>query len=104
VLADEPTANLDHKTGEGILALMKEINRKMRTTFIFSTHDQKVINFADHYVGMEDGELRFLGLRKDDQWVISDDRRKGERRKGERRQAMRVGSTDGVTGLRFDEQ
>jgi putative ABC transport system ATP-binding protein len=104
VLADEPTANLDHKTGESILALMKEINRKMRTTFIFSTHDQKVINFADHYVGMEDGELRFLGLRKDDQWVISDDRRKGERRKGERRQAMRAGSTDGVTGLRFDEQ
>jgi putative ABC transport system ATP-binding protein len=104
VLADEPTANLDHKTGESILALMKEINRKMRTTFIFSTHDQKVINFADHYVGMEDGELRFLGLRKDDQWVISDDRRKGERRKGERRQAMRVGSTDGVTGLRSDEQ
>jgi hypothetical protein len=53
---------------------------------------------------MEDGELRFLGLRKDDQWVISDDRRKGERRKGERRQAMRAGSTDGVTGLRSDEQ
>ena len=43
MLADEPTANLDHKTGEGILMLMKEINRKSGTTFIFSTHDRKVM-------------------------------------------------------------
>jgi putative ABC transport system ATP-binding protein len=75
VLADEPTANLDHKTGEGILALMKALNRKLGTTFIFSTHDQKVIDFADHYLGIEDGQLRYLGLRKDGQWVISDERR-----------------------------
>ncbi|HCJ93666.1 MAG TPA: lipoprotein-releasing system ATP-binding protein LolD, partial [Sphaerochaeta sp.] len=39
VLADEPTANLDSKTGEEILKLMKEMNRKYHTTFIFSTHD-----------------------------------------------------------------
>jgi putative ABC transport system ATP-binding protein len=77
VLADEPTANLDHKTGEGILALMKELNRKLGTTFIFSTHDQKVIDFADHYIGIEDGQLRFLGLRKDGQWVIRDEWRHG---------------------------
>jgi putative ABC transport system ATP-binding protein len=103
VLADEPTANLDHKTGEGILALMKEINRKLRTTFIFSTHDQKVLDFADHYVGMEDGELRFLGLRKDDQWVISDDRRRGERRVGERRKAVRVTAAGDMPGVRPHE-
>ena len=76
VLADEPTANLDHRTGEGILALMKEINKKMGTTFIFSTHDQKVIDFADHYVGIEDGQVRYLGLRKDGQWVIRDEKHK----------------------------
>src|SRR5262245_56870394 len=42
VLADEPTANLDSKTGETILDLMKEMNRVEKTTFIFSTHDAKV--------------------------------------------------------------
>jgi putative ABC transport system ATP-binding protein len=73
VLADEPTANLDHKTGKGILTLMKTLNRKMGTTFIFSTHDQKVINFADHYIGIEDGRLRYLGVRKAGQWVIRDE-------------------------------
>jgi putative ABC transport system ATP-binding protein len=38
VLADEPTSSLDHKIGEGILQLMKEINGNFKTTFIFSTH------------------------------------------------------------------
>jgi putative ABC transport system ATP-binding protein len=73
VLADEPTANLDHKTGDGILALMKEINRKLGTTFIFSTHDQRVIDVADHYIGIEDGQVRFLGLRKQGEWIILDE-------------------------------
>lgn len=89
VLADEPTANLDHKTGEGILSLMKQFNRQLGTTFIFSTHDKKVVDFADHYVGIEDGELRFLGLKKEGRWVVRDewrDRRRGERRQGDRRQ------------------
>ena len=79
VLADEPTANLDHKTGEGILALMKDLNRSMGTTFIFSTHDQKVIDFADHYVGIEDGQLRFLGVRKRGKWLIRDEWRQEAR-------------------------
>jgi len=57
ILADEPTANLDHKTGEGILQLMKEINRNSRTTFIFSTHDAKVMAMADRLVRIEDGQL-----------------------------------------------
>ncbi|MBK8015825.1 MAG: ABC transporter ATP-binding protein [Betaproteobacteria bacterium] len=71
VLADEPTANLDHKTGEGILALMREINRKLKTTFIFSTHDKKVIDAADRLIGIEDGTIRLLGARQDGQWKIT---------------------------------
>jgi len=57
VLADEPTANLDHTTGEGILQLMKQINREYKTTFIFSTHDGRVMTMADRLVRMEDGRL-----------------------------------------------
>lgn len=57
ILADEPTANLDHKTGEGILQLMKEINRNSGTTFIFSTHDAKVMSMAERLIHIEDGQL-----------------------------------------------
>ena len=55
VLADEPTANLDSVTGEQILDLMKKINREMATTFIFSTHDAKIVELADHIVRLRDG-------------------------------------------------
>ena len=55
VLADEPTANLDSATGTQILDLMKRINREMDTTFIFSTHDAKIDNLADHVVRLKDG-------------------------------------------------
>ncbi len=83
VLADEPTANLDHRTGESILSLMKDINRKLGTTFIFSTHDQKVIEAADRFVGIEDGRLRQLGIKKEGKWLITGERRlTGERRRG----------------------
>lgn len=57
ILADEPTANLDHKTGDGILQLMKEINRSSGTTFVFSTHDAKVMAMAERLVRIEDGQL-----------------------------------------------
>src|SRR5215210_1920982 len=57
VLADEPTANLDHVTGDGILLLMKRINRELGTTFIFSTHDERVMTMADRLVRIEDGEI-----------------------------------------------
>jgi putative ABC transport system ATP-binding protein len=57
ILADEPTANLDHRTGEGILELMKEINRRDKTTFIFSTHDARVMAMADRVIRIEDGQL-----------------------------------------------
>jgi putative ABC transport system ATP-binding protein len=57
VLADEPTANLDSVTGENIIDLMKELNRSERTTFIFSTHDAKVMAHASSVVRLADGKL-----------------------------------------------
>ena len=76
VLADEPTANLDHKTGEGILQLMKDINTSLGTTFIFSTHDKKVMAKADRLVRIEDGQICMLGVRADTRWLVVDERRK----------------------------
>lgn len=58
VLADEPTANLDSRTGYAIIELMKEINHKDNTTFIFSTHDQKVMEHADRVIELIDGTTR----------------------------------------------
>jgi len=78
VLADEPTANLDHRTGEGILALMKDINQRFGTTFIFSTHDKKVMAKADRLVRMEDGQIRALGVRRS-RWLLVDEMRRRER-------------------------
>lgn len=68
VLADEPTANLDSKTGESILALMKEINRRFGTTFIFSTHDRRVMAMADRLVRIEDGHLAMLAMKVNEKW------------------------------------
>jgi putative ABC transport system ATP-binding protein len=76
VLADEPTANLDHRTGEGILELMKDINRATGTTFVFSTHDRKVMAKADRLVRIEDGRIRMLGVRGEDGWITVDERRR----------------------------
>ncbi len=55
VLADEPTANLDSKTGEAIIELMKKINREEKSTFIFSTHDPSIVDIADHIIRLHDG-------------------------------------------------
>ncbi|OQY34333.1 MAG: lipoprotein ABC transporter ATP-binding protein LolD [Spirochaetaceae bacterium 4572_59] len=57
VLADEPTANLDSHTGEDILKLMEVMNQKHGTTFIFSTHDKMVMDFARRLVYLHDGEF-----------------------------------------------
>lgn len=57
VLADEPTANLDSKTGNAIIELMKKINRELDTTFIFSTHDPTIVEIADHVIRLHDGEV-----------------------------------------------
>lgn len=75
VLADEPTANLDHHTGEEILTLMKQINRAFNTTFIFSTHDKRVIAKADRLVRVEDGEISALGVRSNSKWSLASQRR-----------------------------
>lgn len=55
ILADEPTANLDSTNGDQILALMKKINDELKTTFIFSTHDSKIVEMSDHVIKIKDG-------------------------------------------------
>ncbi|MEY4064709.1 MAG: hypothetical protein RIR26_917 [Pseudomonadota bacterium] len=57
VLADEPTANLDSETGQNIIELMRELNSKNKTTFIFSSHDPKVIEHAKRIVRLQDGRI-----------------------------------------------
>ncbi len=55
VLADEPTANLDSKNSHHILQTMKKLNQELNTTFIFATHDEKVMQYLDRKVSLEDG-------------------------------------------------
>ncbi len=55
ILADEPTANLDHVTAQSIIDLMKDLNEKEEVTFIFSTHDQRLINEVKRVIRLEDG-------------------------------------------------
>ena len=57
VLADEPTANLDRTTANHIIGLMKEMRDEFGTTFIFSTHDPKIVNNAEAVFTLEDGRL-----------------------------------------------
>jgi putative ABC transport system ATP-binding protein len=57
VLADEPTANLDSKTGNEILDLMESINQKEHTTFIFSTHDNNIMKRAHEIIYLKDGQI-----------------------------------------------
>jgi putative ABC transport system ATP-binding protein len=57
VLADEPTANLDSKTSESLLDMMRELNRNTGMTFLFSTHDQRVIDKARRVVVLVDGTV-----------------------------------------------
>ena len=57
VLADEPTANLDSKTGHGLLEMMRRMNVEKKVTFIFSTHDQMVMDYARRLIFLHDGRL-----------------------------------------------
>jgi putative ABC transport system ATP-binding protein len=57
VLADEPTANLDHATAYTIIRLMKKMRDDLNTTFIFSTHDTRIISEAEIICTLEDGKL-----------------------------------------------
>ena len=58
ILADEPTANLDSKTGDQILELMLRLNKELNTTFIFSTHDSKIVEMSNHVIKIRDGEIQ----------------------------------------------
>lgn len=57
VLADEPTANLDAKNARAIIQTMKDLNRELNTTFLFSTHDEKVMAYLDRLIHLEDGKV-----------------------------------------------
>jgi len=57
IIADEPTANLDSKTTEKLLDIMEELNEKENITFLFSTHDQRVVNKARRIIVLEDGKI-----------------------------------------------
>ena len=60
ILADEPTANLDSVNSAQILSLMKDLNRdpELQTTFIFSTHDSRIVDMCDHVVHIFDGNIK----------------------------------------------
>jgi putative ABC transport system ATP-binding protein len=64
VLADEPTANLDSKSSATLLEIMEKLNQEEKITFIFSTHDPRVVKMAHRVITLEDGK------------VVSDDKRK----------------------------
>jgi putative ABC transport system ATP-binding protein len=57
VLADEPTANLDAKNSHHILQTMEKLNSELKTTFIFATHDEKVIQYLKRKISLEDGKV-----------------------------------------------
>lgn len=57
ILADEPTANLDSASTENLLDLMAQINRERQATFVFSTHDQRVMDKAKRLVTLQDGAI-----------------------------------------------
>lgn len=57
ILADEPTANLDSKTGSDLIELMRELNQEQAMTFVFSTHDTKIMEQADRLVHLKDGAI-----------------------------------------------
>jgi putative ABC transport system ATP-binding protein len=57
VLADEPTANLDSATSEQILDLMLKLNREKGVTFLFSTHDPRVVKHARRALNIQDGKM-----------------------------------------------
>lgn len=57
VLADEPTANLDSKNSHHILQTMKKLNEELKVTFLFATHDEKVMKYLDRIVSLEDGKV-----------------------------------------------
>ena len=66
MLADEPTANLDSKTSEEVLQVMLKMNQELGTTFIFSTHDPRVMEYARRLIEIRDGLITKDQRRKQD--------------------------------------
>ncbi len=64
VIADEPTANLDSENARMIIDLMRELNEKDHTTFIFSTHDQRLLDRVKRSIRMEDGKIVNGGIKQ----------------------------------------
>ncbi len=58
VIADEPTANLDSDNAYKIIQLMHDLNQKEDTTFVFSTHDQRILSKVERLVQLEDGQIK----------------------------------------------
>ena len=77
VLADEPTANLDQKTGAGLLDLMHDLNHRKNITFIFSTHDRMVMDYAERLILLSDGR------------IVSDEKKKSSRESKETKTAKK---------------
>jgi putative ABC transport system ATP-binding protein len=62
IIADEPTANLDSETSYKIISIMRDLNRKEGTTFIFSTHDQRLLDKVGRLIRLEDGKIQAGGV------------------------------------------
>ncbi|WP_035054751.1 ABC transporter ATP-binding protein [Andreprevotia chitinilytica] len=65
VLADEPTANLDSHTGDAIIQLMRKMQRELKVTFVFSSHDPQVLAEADDVVSIRDGRITEIRRQED---------------------------------------
>lgn len=63
ILADEPTANLDSTTGISLIEVMRELNKQLGMTFVFSTHDHKIMDRADRLIHLEDGVIQLDEMR-----------------------------------------
>jgi putative ABC transport system ATP-binding protein len=78
VLADEPTGNLDLKTGTEIIELLKRLNREQGVTIISATHDLKMVDVSDRIVWIRDGKIAKIEERKDLDISIGEMEREGE--------------------------
>ena len=63
LLADEPTANLDAENAHIILKMMQQLNQELNTTFLFSTHDEKVMGYLERIIHLRDGKV------EEDEWI-----------------------------------
>ena len=57
VLADEPTANLDSENSHHIMEIMQQLNKELKTSFIFATHDEKIMGYLNRIIHLEDGQI-----------------------------------------------